>query len=294
MTTTQSLSELWKQSNERFEALLRNLFAPYSDLPQARLFEAMGYSLCAGGKRLRPFLVYRFCKACGGRTEDADKAAVAIEMVHTYSLIHDDLPAMDNDDFRRGKPTNHRVYGEALAILAGDGLLTDAFRVLAESGLDAERKAECMRILAENAGSLGMVGGQVLDMDAGNRVCTEQEVLDIQTRKTGALIRAACELGVVCGGGGEALRQAARRYAEGVGLAFQIRDDVLDVIGDAGTLGKAVGVDGEKNTFVRLYGLDRCRAMIREHTEAAAAALDAFSEPELLRELAFSLSERMT
>lgn len=286
-----NLNEIWAASNARFEALLKGLCEDH-DEPQGRLFEAMAYSLNAGGKRLRPFLVYQFCRACGGSEIDADNAALALEMIHTYSLIHDDLPAMDDDDYRRGKPTNHRVYGEAMAILAGDGLLTDAFLTLTRAPLPPERIAACVGCLALNAGSRGMVGGQALDMLSEERELTEEEVLAIQTRKTGCLIKAACCLGVLCGGGGDEQLRAAARYADGVGLAFQIRDDVLDVLGDAAKLGKAVGVDGKKNTFVRLWGLERCERLIAENTEAACEALSAFAEPDLLAELARALAGR--
>ena len=289
--TVKTLSEVWAASNARFESKLRALYAGHGE-PQDRLFEAMSYSLNAGGKRLRPFLVYQFCLACGGTERDADNAALALEMIHTYSLIHDDLPAMDNDDYRRGRLTNHKVYGEAMAILAGDGLLTDAFAVLACSALPAEKIAACVQTLAQNAGPWGMVGGQVLDMLSEERELTESEVLAIQTRKTGGLIRAACEMGVICGGGSREQREAACRYADGVGLAFQIRDDMLDVIGDAKKLGKATGVDGEKNTFVRLWGLERCQELVDLHTAKAVEALEAFEHPELLRELAWELAKR--
>ncbi|MBO4420164.1 MAG: polyprenyl synthetase family protein [Oscillospiraceae bacterium] len=286
-----NLAETWAASNARFEALLAERYAHHGE-PQEKLFQAMDYSLLAGGKRLRPFLAYQFCAACGGSESDADPAAVAIELIHTYSLIHDDLPAMDNDDYRRGRLTNHKVYGEAMAILAGDGLLTDAFGVLTSSGLAADRAAACVRVLSENAGSYGMVGGQVLDILSEERELTETEVLDIQTKKTGGLIRAACEMGVICAGGTLEQRSAARRYADGIGLAFQIRDDVLDVIGDAEKLGKAVGVDGEKNTFVRLYGLEACKKRIDAETETACAALICFEKTENLRKLAVFLASR--
>ena len=285
------LTEVWAASNARFEALLAKRYAGHSE-PQEKLFQAMDYSLLAGGKRLRPFLVYQFCAACGGRAEDADPAALAIELIHTYSLIHDDLPAMDNDDYRRGRLTNHKVYGVAMAILAGDGLLTDAFSVIASSELPPERIAACVRVLSQNAGPWGMVGGQVLDILSEERELTEQEVLDIQTRKTGALIRAACEMGVICAGGSTEQLLAARRFAESVGLAFQIRDDVLDVIGDAEKLGKATGMDAKKNTFVRLYGLEACEKRIEFETENACMALNCFTHPELLREIACFLASR--
>ena len=171
-----SLTEIWAESNRRFEDRLAALYKNHGE-PENRLFEAMNYSLNAGGKRLRPFLVYQFCAACGGREEDADNAALAVEMIHTYSLIHDDLPAMDDDDYRRGKLTNHKVYGEAMAILAGDGLLTDAFRLLASSALPPEMRAACVKLLALEAGPWGMVGGQVLDILSEERALTETELV---------------------------------------------------------------------------------------------------------------------
>lgn len=282
-------SEL-KRYAERIEAYLQECFQ--EDAPQKELFEAMRYSLLAGGKRLRPVLTQAFCELCGGNAEEALPFGAAIEMVHTYSLIHDDLPCMDNDDLRRGKPTNHRVYGEATAVLAGDALLTTAFSQLAKAKFPAERIVEAVRVLSLCAGELGMVGGQVLDMDAEARECTEQEVYDIQSRKTGALISAACQLGVIAAGGSEKQQAAASAYAESLGLAFQIEDDILDVVGDAQKLGKAVGVDEKKNTFVRLYGIKKCREMIRDETDKAIAALSAFEQPVFLTELAQALASR--
>ena len=263
-----------------------------SDAPQKVLFEAMRYSLLAGGKRLRPVLTQAFCELCGGKAEQALPFAAAVEMVHTYSLIHDDLPCMDNDDFRRGKPTNHRVYGEAKAILAGDALLTAAFSHLASAQLPTQQVVQAVSVLSQCAGELGMVGGQVLDMDAETRECTEQEVYEIQSRKTGALINAACRLGVIAAGGSQAQQDAAGVYADAVGLAFQIEDDILDVVGDAQKLGKAVGVDGKKNTFVRLYGVAECRRMIASETDKAVSALSGFDAPQFLTELARSLVSR--
>lgn len=260
--------------------------------PQQKLFEAMRYSLLAGGKRLRPVLVLEFCRLCGGDWQKAAPFAAAVEMVHTYSLIHDDLPCMDNDDYRRGRLTNHKVYGEATAVLAGDALLTAAFSSLTAAPYSPETRVRAVETLARCAGELGMVGGQLLDMESAERACTQQEILDIQSRKTGAFIRAACLLGVLAGGGSEAQEQAAGTFADHLGLAFQIRDDMLDVIGDAQTLGKAVGVDECKNTFVRLYGMEACQALVTEHTELAVAALTPFADAAWLQELAESLTDR--
>ena len=214
-------------------------------------------------------------------------------MIHTYSLIHDDLPSMDNDDFRRGRPTNHKVFGEAMAILAGDALLTDAFAVASMAQLpEPADMAFAIAMLSECAGSLGMVGGQVLDILAEQRTCTEEDVLAIQDRKTGALINAACVLGTIAGGGTEEQVQAAAQFAAGLGLAFQIRDDMLDVIGTQEEMGKGVGTDGTKNTFVRLYGLEKCEELVHRYTTYAIEALSCFEDTAYLVELAKSLTDR--
>ena len=261
--------------------------------PQKQIFEAMKYSLLAGGKRLRPILTFEFCRLCGGDWKTAAPLAGAVEMIHTYSLIHDDLPCMDNDDYRRGRLTNHKVYGEAMAVLAGDALLTDAFALAATAKLPRQEDVVmAIRTLSENAGSCGMVGGQVLDMQSEERECTEQEVLDIQSRKTGALIRCACALGVIAGNGSEEQLQSAVSFAALLGLAFQIRDDILDVIGDVAELGKATGVDTGKNTFVRLYGVNKCEELVKKYTQEALDCLDGFSDTEYMRQLAISLTER--
>ena len=264
----------------------------YPREPQQVLFDSVRYSLLAGGKRLRPIFVFDFCKMCGGQWREAVEFAAAVEMIHTYSLIHDDLPCMDNDDYRRGKLTNHKVYGEAIAVLAGDALLTSAFHTITRSNHSAEAKISAVETLSRCAGELGMVGGQVLDMQSEERQCTKQEVLDIQSRKTGALIKAACVLGVLAGGGSEDQLHAAETFADHIGLAFQIRDDMLDVIGDAEELGKAVGVDETKNTFVQLYGLEVCDKMVREHTEIALEALAAFDDTAFMTRLAEELTGR--
>ena len=273
------------------EAYLDGCFREH--VPQKTLFDAMRYSLLAGGKRLRPIFVLDFCRMCGGDWTTALPFAAALEMIHTYSLIHDDLPCMDDDDYRRGRLTNHKVYGEAIAVLTGDGLLTAAFSHVAKAKYPADVKIKAIEFLSECAGELGMVGGQVLDMQSEHRQCTEQEVLDIQSRKTGALIRAACVLGVLAGGGSDGQLRAAAEFADHLGLAFQIRDDMLDVIGDAQELGKAVGVDEAKNTFVRLYGLERCDQLVQERTENAIKILNEnFASTAFMESLATWLSGR--
>ena len=276
-----------REYREYVQQYLKDWYVRFHNEPQTRLFEAMEYSLLAGGKRLRPVFAFEFCRMCGGDWKKAAPFAAAIEMIHTYSLIHDDLPSMDNDDFRRGRPTNHKVYGEAMAILAGDALLTDAFCVASTSGL-----IDGVAVLAECAGSLGMVGGQVLDIMSEERVLTEQEVIDIQTRKTGALINAACVTGVMAGGGTEEQIAAAGQFAGALGMAFQIRDDMLDVIGTQEEMGKGVGTDGSKNTFVRLYGIEKCEELVQKYTAVAIDALSAFEDTEYMIALAKSLTER--
>ena len=275
------------------EKYLDGCFDFYEFEPQTVLFDSMRYSLLAGGMRLRPVFVFDFCRMAGGCWPDATPFAAAVEMIHTYSLIHDDLPSMDNDDLRRGRPTNHKVYGEAMAILAGDAMLTSAFGHIADApALSAESKLRAVSYLSRCAAETGMVGGQVLDILAEQRECTEQEILNIQSRKTGALIKAACVLGVMAANGTAQQEFAAMEFADHLGLAFQIRDDMLDVIGDAEKLGKATGMDGEKNTFVRLYGLEKCAELVKEHTDAAIDALDVFEDSEFMRELALSLVGR--
>ena len=275
------------------ESYLSGWYERFHDLPQKVLFDAMEYSLLAGGKRLRPVLAFEFCRMCGREWQAAAPFAAAVEMIHTYSLIHDDLPSMDNDDFRRGRPTNHKVYGEAMAILAGDALLTDAFAVAATAQLpEPGDMAFAISVLSECAGSLGMVGGQVLDILAEQRACTEEDVLAIQDRKTGALINAACVLGAIAGGATEEQVQAAAKFAAGVGLAFQIRDGMLDVIGTKEEMGKGVGTDAAKNTFVRLYGLRKCEELVQRYTDLALDALDVFEDPAYLKDLARSLVGR--
>lgn len=281
--------ETYKQHTEQF---LKDWYSRFRQEPQAQLFEAMHYSLLAGGKRLRPIFAYEFCRMCGGQWQDATALACAVEMIHTYSLIHDDLPCMDDDDYRRGRLTNHKVYGEAMAVLAGDALLTDAFAVAATAPVQGKALRDAIGVLSECAGSLGMVGGQVLDILSEERECTEAEILAIQSRKTGALIRAACALGAIAGGATEVQVEAACQYAAALGLAFQIRDDMLDVIGTQEEMGKSVGTDATKNTFVRLYGLQRCEELVRQYTDIALQALSQFSDNSFMMQLSLQLTSR--
>lgn len=281
------------QYRAAIEEFLQGKFC--EDLPQKRLFDAMRYSLLAGGKRIRPVLTLEFCRICGGDWRSALPFACALEMIHTYSLIHDDLPCMDNDDYRRGRLTNHKVFGEALAVLAGDGLLTAAFETAASAATDPAVTVKAIRILAEQAGELGMVGGQVLDMDAEEQELTEQGIYDIQCRKTGALIQAACQIGVVAAGGTQQQLDAAKTYAQNLGLAFQIRDDMLDVIGDEATFGKPIGSDKaeKKTTFVDLLGLAACEREVVRLTDEAISALGLFGgEADFLAALSRSMETR--
>ena len=272
---------------------LKQWYVRFHDEPQNKLFEAMEYSLLASGKRLRPIFAFDICRMCGGQWQTAAPFAAAVEMIHTYSLIHDDLPCMDNDDFRRGRPTNHKVFGETMAVLAGDALLTDAFAVASTAQIPQPQDlAFAINVLSECAGSLGMVGGQVLDILSEERACTEEEILNIQSRKTGALINAACVLGVIAGGGTEEQIEGAASFAGALGLAFQIRDDMLDVIGTKEEMGKGVGTDETKNTFVRLHGIDKCEALVQKYTQVAIHALDVFEDTAYMIELAKSLTDR--
>ena len=286
--------ERYSEYLQCIETYLKENCFIYDSEPQTTLFASMRYSLLAGGKRLRPIFVFDFCRMCGSDWKNAVPFAAAVEMIHTYSLIHDDLPCMDNDDFRRGKPTNHKVYGEAVAVLAGDALLTAAFSFLAKSDYPADVRIRAVEVLAACAGELGMVGGQILDMDSERRQCTADEVIAIQSRKTGALIRAACCLGVLAGMGSEVQFNAASEFAANLGLAFQIRDDMLDVIGNAEEFGKPIGSDREegKCTFVDLLGIDGCQKAVRHCTDQAKAAVGPFDSDGFLTMMADQLAER--
>ena len=282
------------QYRAAIEEFLQGQFC--EDLPQKRLFDAMRYSLLAGGKRIRPVLTLEFCRICGGDAEKAMPFAAAIEMVHTYSLIHDDLPCMDNDDLRRGKPTNHVVYGECTAVLAGDALQAEAFGTILRSELSADARANCAEILADAVGSDGMCAGQFLDMAGENKVLSEEDLNEINSRKTGALLIAACKMGVAAAGGRDEQLEAAALFGAAIGAAFQIRDDILDVISTNEALGKPVGSDAQenKNTYMALYGEERCMEMIRRLTESAKSALSgAFSDTAFLSGLADSMVTRI-
>lgn len=273
---------------------------PVEDAPPKKLHEAMRYSIFAGGKRLRPILCLAAAEAVGGKEAQALPAACALECIHTYSLIHDDLPAMDDDDFRRGRPTSHKVFGEAMAILAGDALLTYAFQLLSDPTLyqgkvDPDVLVGVTRTVAQAAGAAGMVGGQVADIEAEGQDVSAEGLAYIHTHKTAALIRASLVSGAMLGGGSPVDVEAMVHYGSSVGLAFQIVDDILDVIGDAETLGKAVGGDvaHAKATYPAVHGLEASRAEAERLVKKACGALEPFGgRGEPLIALALFVVER--
>ena len=256
--------------------------------PQAKVLEAMRYSLEAGGKRIRPLLVLAFCRACGGDVQKALKPALAIEMIHTYSLIHDDLPAMDDDDYRRGRLSCHKAFDEATAILAGDALNVLPFELLStDTTLPAETRVSLIAELANAAGAEGMIGGQVIDIANETRT-------DVDQNKTGALIRVACTMGCMVAGANDKMLTAATEYAQRLGLAFQIVDDILDVTGTPELLGKPIGSDAahHKTTFVTLLGLEGAKAEASRLTEEALRLLEDIPEHQFLTDLTEALLNR--
>lgn len=265
---------------------------------QEKIVEAMRYSALAGGKRLRPVLTMEFCRAVGGDPQVTLPFACALEMIHTYSLIHDDLPCMDNDDLRRGKPTSHKVYGEGFAVLAGDALLTYAFETASKQAdlnrVSPQQALEAVQILAHEAGYYGMIGGQVLDLAAENQSLTYDELVNLQDKKTGGLIRAAAKMGCVLGAADAPQQKAAETYAGRLGLAFQIQDDILDIEGEEAVFGKPIGSDekSRKSTFPKLLSLEKCRKMVQDLTDEAVCAIQILPDPDFLTELAKSLIGR--
>ena len=274
-------------------------YLPSAETLPAVLHEAMRYSVFAGGKRIRPVLMMAACEAVGGDPKQVLPAACAIEMIHSYSLIHDDLPAMDDDDLRRGKATNHKVYGEATAILAGDALVTEAFLLLSNPEIAPELspavRCQVIHLLARSAGSRGMVGGQVVDMESEGQEIDLPTLEYIHTHKTGALILAAIDAGAIIGGADQQQRRALCRYGEAAGLAFQVADDLLDIVADQSELGKDVGSDQQrgKATYPALLGLAGARERARELRDLAFSALDTFgAAARPLREIAGYIVDR--
>ena len=256
-------------------------YIPAGEHSEQKLIDAVGYSLRLPGKRVRPGLTLAFAELCSGSAEAALPFACAVEMVHTFSLIHDDMPCMDDDDFRRGKPSNHKVFGEAIALLAGDVLQTMAFSAILTDGAaraGADRAARAGAVLAEKSGMLGMAGGQTIDLMSEGKSVGIDTLREMDVKKTACLIEAACMMGCISAGAPDELIAAAERYAHCVGIAFQIVDDILDVTSTTDELGKPVGSDLEnsKSTYVALLGVDRCRELVAELTAQAVEALDAF------------------
>ena len=268
---------------------------PQENCRHSRIFEACRYSLLAGGKHIRAALLLEFYRLCGGRVEDALPFACGLEMIHTYSLVHDDLPCMDNDDYRRGKLSNHKVYGETMATLAGDALLNRAFEVmLFQETVAPDKVVKAAAYISRCSGAYGMIGGQVQDLAMEGQKASDGQLREMVSLKTGALIRAACVGGVLLAGGNETCQKAAEQFADSIGLAFQIRDDILDVTGDQALLGKAIGSDeaNEKTTFVSVYGLETCRGMVRDLTLQALSAAETFDDCNFLKNLALWLAQR--
>lgn len=290
-----------KEQLEYYAELVERSFDKYlpkTDCMQANVINAARYSLDAGGKRIRPALVMEFCRVCGAEPEDALPVACAIEMMHTFSLIHDDLPCMDDDDMRRGKPSCHKAYGEGNALLAGDLLAVLPFQMIAQAAekhlLDERAALKIIALLGERVGVYGMIGGQVIDTENEGKALPEAVLLDMYRMKTGALLDFCCRAGCIVAGAGADKQLMAGEYAQKLGLAFQIIDDILDVTADEKLLGKPVGSDADsgKYTYVTAVGIDKARAKAETLTEQALKALDAFEDTEFLRELTNMLLKR--
>ncbi|WP_156481812.1 polyprenyl synthetase family protein [Ferroacidibacillus organovorans] len=293
----QTVEQQWSQMRDVIEKSLLS-FLPERSLSAARLLDAMTYSLLGGGKRLRPTLLLMTARACGLPIDRVLPTACAVEMIHTYSLIHDDLPAMDNDDYRRGKLTNHKQFDEATAILAGDALLTLAFETILLTEVDAQTRLFLVRELSQASGARGMVAGQMLDLLAEGKRITDEQLVEIHAKKTGALLRASVRMGALAAEVNQETLCALTIYAESIGLAFQIQDDILDVTGDVLLLGKQTGADLalQKATYPARYGLAGARDRVKELTQRA---VNAIQEPNLdleastLIDLAYLLTERV-
>lgn len=280
---------------EKIEARLDELTSSQGQM-HPLIAQAMRYSLLDAGKRVRPMLTLCFCEAAGGDAQSALDCACAVEMVHTYSLIHDDLPCMDNDDMRRGKPSCHKAYGEAEALLAGDALLTLAFEtVMSADKISAQQRVCAGRELARLSGALGMIGGQVIDLQSEGEKVGIDTLQRMDEGKTCALIEAACVIGCICAGANEHMISLAREYAHGIGMAFQIVDDILDIVGDEKKLGKPVASDAQndKSTYVSILGIDTARRTARQYTEQAVGSLSEMGGTDQLREFAEKLLNRI-
>lgn len=290
-------TELSKWSDIANNALAE--FVSEKEAPEASIYKAMKYSIDAGGKRLRPVLAFAVCDLLNGDESDILPYACAIEMIHTYSLIHDDLPVMDNDDYRRGKLTNHKVFGEAIAILAGDALLNCAFETMLKHTLlkkdKLEKRTEIMSIIAKCSGAEGMIGGQVVDLESEGKRITVELLEYMHKCKTGALIKAPVLAAAILCGGTDAEIEGIEKYAEKIGLAFQIKDDIMDVEGNFEAMGKSAGKDSNslKSTFISIYGLEKSRQLLDATISEAIEALDIFGEKAFfLKELAYYIGSR--
>lgn len=291
-------------NNQKFNDILKNDikivekaiidFLPNAENGQNEVVEAMKYSLLNGGKRLRPVFCLEFASALGVDRKDALAFACAVEYIHTYSLIHDDLPCMDNDDFRRGKPSCHKQFGEATALLAGDALLTHASKIITEANLSDYKKVKAVSALSYYSGVAGMLGGQVIDLKYESETPNLEQILTVHTLKTGALIALSCILGCIAGDADDKKINSAKQFAINLGIAFQIKDDILDVLGDSEKLGKPVGSDAEndKTTYVSLVGLEKAQSDVEEYTNSAINYLDDFDDAEFLKMLAQTLVSR--
>lgn len=285
----------FKQSLKEKAIYVENLLSEYMPKEegyQKTVIEAMNYSLSAGGKRLRPILTLEACKIVGGNEEDVIPFAMAIEMIHTYSLIHDDLPALDNDDLRRGRPTNHKVYGDAMAILAGDALLNYAFEVMLSNSINKENSAKYLKAINEiatSAGIYGMIGGQVVDVESEDKKISKEKLDFIHMNKTAAIMVGCMRAGAIIGDASEQHLEEITKYAKNIGLSFQIVDDILDIVGDESKLGKNVGSDIENNksTYPSLLGLEKSKEIANKLIEEAKDSIKKLSgDTEFLNGLA--------
>jgi geranylgeranyl diphosphate synthase type II len=272
------INELINSYKTVFEAEIDKLL-PLKEYPYNEVLKAARYSLLLGGKRIRPIITAEFCRLAGGKPEDSYNFAVALEMIHTYSLIHDDLPCMDNDDMRRGKPSCHKAFGEDTALLAGDTLLTEAFNILSKANLPSDRIVKAVEFLSHHAGLHGMIGGQVLDLQFEDTKPDAAQLIDMYSRKTSGLLIAAAQLGLIAAGktDSESIINA-NNYARDLGIAFQIIDDILDCTADENVLGKPVGSDEKNNktTFVTLFGLEKAKEFAKQFTQSALDSLNKF------------------
>ena len=286
------IDALLNSYKEMVENRIEELF-PQAKTGYSEVSKAARYSLLSGGKRIRPAVMMEFCKLCGGKAEDALDFAVALEMIHTYSLIHDDLPCMDNDDMRRGKPSCHKAFGEDIALLAGDTLLTEAFFIASNANVSADKALKAVSFLSSNAGLHGMIGGQVLDLSFEKTKPDAMALSDMYMRKTSALLIAAASIGCIAAGAdSEENLKSAAKYGYNLGLAFQIIDDILDVTADEKKLGKPVGSDEKNNktTFVSIYGLEKAFAIAAQLSNAALDALDEISKDHNKTEVLYELT----